>query len=67
MRVEIINGQRVEYADDNKWLYKDSDEERHFAKCVYLGKEAPIWAECTNDEKISWEQDHSVPEPETTE
>lgn len=64
MRIEIINGQRVEYADDGKWLYQDDDHgNRYFTDVVYLGIDTEPWVECTNEEKEAWEEEHK-PEPE---
>lgn len=68
MRIEIINGQRVEFADEGKWLYQDRGEnERYFTDMVYLGKDAEPWTECTNEEKEEWEREHPQPEPEPQE
>jgi len=51
----------------NEWLYQDYTEEdvvkRDFKPFVYLGKNAEPWAECTNEEKVQWEEEHK-PEPE---
>lgn len=64
MKIEIVNGQRVEYADDGKWLHDDApDWERVFSKLVYLGKDAKPWAECTTAEKEAWEAEHPQSEP----
>lgn len=64
MRIEIINGQRVEYADEGFWLHNGApDWERIFTDCVYLGKDAKPWAECTTAEKEAWEAEHPQPEP----
>lgn len=65
MRIEIINGHRVEFADEGKWLYKDlSETERVFIDYVYLGDGVEPWHECTNEEKESWESLNPPPEPE---
>jgi hypothetical protein len=46
------------------WLYKDYEEDcRVFSKLVYLGVNDAPWAECTNEEKREWEEEHK-PEPE---
>lgn len=64
MRIEIINGQRVEYADEGKWLHDGApDYTRYFTDIVYLGKDVEPWDECTDSEKISWEGSHPVPDP----
>lgn len=63
MRIEIINGHRVEFADEGNWLYKDlSETERVFTDYVYLGDGAEPWAECTTAEKEAWEREHPQPE-----
>jgi hypothetical protein len=51
----------------NEWLYQDRGEDRYFTTFVYLGKEEPKWAECTEAEKLAWEEAHKpeeVIEPE---
>lgn len=70
MRIEIDKyGNRNEYSDEGKWLYKDQDENcRYFTTVVYLGKDEEPWEECTDEEKREWEEDHKPehePEPET--
>lgn len=47
----------------NEWLYQDRGEDRYFTTFVHLGKEEPKWAECTEEEKLAWEEAHK-PEPE---
>lgn len=51
----------------NNWLYSKDGYERIFSKEVYLPNGAQPWAECTNAEKISWEESHPQPEPEVDE
>ena len=47
------------------WLYRDlSEDNRVFSKKVYLGKNDTEWDECTNEDKLQWEAEHPVPEPE---
>lgn len=49
---------------EGNWLYQDRGEnDRYFTTIVYLGKHEPEWAECTNEEKEAWEEEHK-PEPE---
>lgn len=45
------------------WLYKDENGQRLFREVVYLPDNAPLWGECTNDEKEQWEREHPEPEP----
>ena len=47
----------------NEWLYEEVGDERHFAKEVCLGKNAEPWPECTDEEKVQWEEEHKEPEP----
>ena len=48
---------------EGNWLYQDRGEnDRYFTTIVYLGKHEPEWAECTNEEKEAWEEEHR-PEP----
>ena len=65
MRIEIINGVRVEYPDSGKWLHDGAPDWQRIFKDDYvmLGKEAEPWAECTNEEKEEWEREHPQPEP----
>ena len=68
MKIEIVNGQRVETPDEDLWLHDgEPDWRRYFTKLVYLGKDAEPWAECTNEEKERWEREHPQPEPENAE
>lgn len=56
---------------EGNWLYQDRGEnDRYFTKKVILGKHEPKWVECTNEEKIAWEEEHKPeqkPKPETVE
>lgn len=59
--------QRVTQPDN--WLHNGAEENRQFVKVVHLpvGQE---WAECTNEEKEQWEQEHAPKveeQPETAE
>jgi len=64
MKIEIINGQRVETPDEGLWLHDGAqDWQRVFSKLVYLGKDTEPWAECTTAEKEAWEAEHPQPEP----
>ena len=59
---------KQEPSNPDNWLHNDApDWQRIFSKLVYLGKDAPLWEECTNTEKEQWEKGHPVPEPEITE
>lgn len=46
----------------NEWLYlssvEDGIETRNFVASVYLGANTEPWQECTNEEKIAWEEAH---------
>lgn len=39
-------------------------EVRNFVKSVYLGNNAEPWEECSNEEKLAWEEAHKPEEPE---
>lgn len=59
----IING--IQYPDvEGNWLYNDEQDYRQFTDCVMLGKDAPLWSECTNEEKEQWEREHAPIDPE---
>ena len=65
MRIEVINGQRVEFADEGNWLYNDTEDgDRYFTNMVYLGKDANPWDECTDAQMREWKEQHPKPEPE---
>lgn len=48
---------------ENNWLYIDMNNNRLFAKKVQLPANAPIWDECTEAEKLAWEEAHKEAEP----
>lgn len=48
----------------NEWLYQDEGGDRYFTTFVHLGKEEPKWAECTEAEKLAWEEAHKPEEPQ---
>ena len=56
----------------NEWLYETTVIDgglvkRNFVPFAYLGKNAEPWPECTDEEKVQWEEDHKPePEPEPT-
>lgn len=52
--------QRVSQPDN--WLHNGAEENRVFVKVVHL-PEGQEWAECTNEEKEAWEEEHR-PQPE---
>lgn len=50
---------RKQTASQNNWLYQEQDGGKLlFRKSIHLGITAPMWAECTNEEKIKWEIDN---------
>ena len=52
-------------SNPDNWLYRDmSEDDRIFAKLVYLGINDTEWPECTDKEKKDWEKEHPQPEPE---
>ena len=50
------------YADDGKWLYQDDGENRNFWLSITLANvdNAKYYSECTNEEKLAWEDAHKV-------
>lgn len=55
---------KTQTAQEGNWLYQDQSEYyRYFTKEVYLPDNAELWAECTNEEKEAWDEEHK-PEPE---
>ena len=53
----------------NEWLYQDTTDEgkpvRKFYRDMYLGKNQDPLPECTDEEKVQWEEEHKPqPEPE---
>ena len=68
MRIEIINGQRVEFADEGKWLHNNKlDWSRYFTTMVGLSCSDEPWPECTQAEREEWERNHPAPESEPNE
>lgn len=61
---EITLTKRVQTpAPPNEWCYQDQGENfRYFTKRVLLGRDAELWAECTDADKQAWEEEHR-PEP----
>ena len=59
---------RVQTPDEGfDWLYKDQEgEPRMFRHEVGLPPEAEPWGQCTDAEKVAWEEEHQ-PEPESNE
>lgn len=61
---------RVQTPDEGfDWLYKDQEgEPRMFRHEVGLPPEAEPWGQCTDAEKVAWEQEHpdvqAEPSPE---
>lgn len=60
-----MNGRKQVPSNLDNWLYQDWDENtRVFSKLVYLADNAEPWAECSNEEKEKWEEEHKPEEPE---
>lgn len=51
-------------SSEDNWLYKDEGDKRIFSKLVCLPDDAPLWQECTTEEKEEFERTHPAPEPE---
>nr|DAQ26900.1 MAG TPA: hypothetical protein [Caudoviricetes sp.] len=55
---------RKQIAADGQWLYEDQPQDnRVFAKEVYLGATTEPWAECTDAERTEWEEAHKPIDP----
>lgn len=60
---KIIREQTPDVGYD--WLYEEQvDGVRNFARKVLLGNNATEWLQCTNEEKLAWEEAHKPEEPE---
>ena len=58
---------KQEPSNPDNWLHNSApDWQRMFSKLVYLGKDTPVWVECTNEEKEQWESLNPPPEPDET-
>lgn len=48
----------------NTWLYRDEqDGTRTFTDYVIRNNDTLSWNECTNEEKLAWEEAHKPEEP----
>lgn len=66
MKIETVE-LRNQLADEGNWLYREQEDGfRYFTKKVLLGRDAAPWPECTDAERLAWQQawDESHPEPE---
>ena len=55
-------------SQQGNWLFQEQDDKKRiFRDLVYLGITATEWAECTNEEKEAWEEEHKPIDPETPE
>lgn len=56
--------ERIEQiASEGHWLYTDlTRDDCVFAKKILRNPNSQPWAECTNEEKEQWEQEHPAPE-----
>ena len=67
--MNAIKGYDQRPVNPDNWLHDGAEENRQFVKVIHL----PIgqaWAECTNEEKEQWEEEHkpeTEPEKETEE
>ena len=67
MDISIVMAEirKQEPSNPDNWLHNGADDwQRIFSKLVYLGKDAPLWSECTTAEKEQWEAEHPQPEPD---
>lgn len=56
-----------EVKDNKNWLYKKVDDSYIFGKRVSLCNGDAEWEECTNEEKLAWEEAHKPEEPQEAE
>ena len=48
----------------NEWLYEENEiGNRNFIREIILGVDAQPWQECTDAEKVKWEEEHKPLEP----
>jgi hypothetical protein len=53
---------------ETNWLYKEiSENERIFSRLISRSEDSIPWIECTNKEKLAWEEAHKPEEPEEAE
>ena len=51
----------------NEWCYQDQGENfRYFTKKVILGANAEPWAECTEADRLAYEEEWNATHPEET-
>lgn len=56
MKIETVE-LRNQLADEGNWLYREQEDGfRYFTKKVLLGRDAAPWPECTDAERIAWQQ-----------
>ena len=48
----------------NEWLYEEVEGKRNFVKSVYLGKHAEPWHECTEADRLAYEEEWAATHPE---
>ena len=58
-----MKGYEQRVSEPTKWLTDNGKVERHFWKVAYL-PEGMAYAECTNEEKLTWEEAHKPEEPQ---
>lgn len=57
-----MKGYEQRVSEATKWLTDNGEVERHFWKVAYLPK-GMAYAECTDKEKVAWEEAHKPVEP----
>lgn len=56
MKIETVE-LRNQLADEGNWLYREQEDGfRYFTKKVLLGRDAAPWPECTDAERLAWQQ-----------
>lgn len=58
-----MKGYEQRISEPTKWLTDNGEVERHFWKVAYLPK-GVSYVECTDEEKLAWEEAHKPEEPQ---
>lgn len=48
----------------NSWLWSGDEKSKYFTDCVIRPVESKPWSECTDKEKLAWEETHKPEEPQ---
>ena len=62
-----MEGFEQKVSQPDKWLYIENNGYRHFYKAISMPKWCSLLPECTNEEKLAWEEAHKPEEPQQAE